>query len=221
MTQFNAKMKENSNRRHVVAVMHERGQLQVGKETLVCLFLWHSLTLFYLPGLVFSCLGGCLNYSSVIPNEDLWKLHGKVAHSSQPSWFAKPAIDRPNLPADCKLQEGWDKGSHKTGSKCSIYFNMATCYKEVPIGSLVKDTLLICSTPRTLILVASPHQVVGLCGWSPDSGLLWSHEMWCDVSARDQCYGRFCWEAPVQEPVQFLVTIGFCKVSFLLCLLWM
>ena len=32
MTQFNARVAENDKRRHVVTVMHERSQLQVGKE---------------------------------------------------------------------------------------------------------------------------------------------------------------------------------------------
>lgn len=32
MTQFNARVSENDKRLHVVTVMHERGQLQVGKE---------------------------------------------------------------------------------------------------------------------------------------------------------------------------------------------
>lgn len=37
MMQFNAKAKENSKRLHVVSVMHEKSQLQAGKELLVFL----------------------------------------------------------------------------------------------------------------------------------------------------------------------------------------
>lgn len=82
MTAFNAQVESNKKRCHVVAVMHEKGQLQVGREPLGNIFSYKGLKV---RNFVVEVLQGPqgFNLSAIKQSEACRKLHGEVAPGSQ------------------------------------------------------------------------------------------------------------------------------------------